>query len=65
MVEHDGPALVEAVVQRDTTDTGGIMTGSWHLPGLGEGYESGERPDEETESERERGSGIEEATGDD
>lgn len=47
MVDHDGPALVEAVVQHDTTDTGGLMTGEWHLPGLGEGYESGERPEKE------------------
>lgn len=48
MVEHDGPALVEAVVQRETTETGGIMTGAWHLPGLGEGYESDERSGDET-----------------
>ncbi|GGN88437.1 thiamine pyrophosphate-binding protein [Haloarcula pellucida] len=48
MVEHDGPALVEAVVQRETTETGGIMTGAWHLPGLGEGYESDERPGDES-----------------
>jgi acetolactate synthase-1/2/3 large subunit len=47
MVDHDGPALVEVVVQRDTTDTGGMMTGAWHLPGLDEGYESGDRPGEE------------------
>jgi len=59
MVEHDGPALVEAVVQRETTETGGIMTGAWHLPGLGEGYESAERPDEEPGTEET------EATGDD
>lgn len=51
MVEHDGPALVEAVVQRDTTDTGGVMTGAWHLPGLGEGYESTEREDVSVEAE--------------
>jgi acetolactate synthase-1/2/3 large subunit len=63
MVEHDGPAVVEAVVQRETTETGGIMTGAWHLPGLGEGYESDERPGEEAadpEAEAE-----EQATGDD
>ncbi|NHX41888.1 MULTISPECIES: thiamine pyrophosphate-binding protein [Haloarcula] len=59
MVEHDGPALVEAVVQRETTETGGIMTGAWHLPGLGEGYESAERPDAEPGTEET------EATGDD
>lgn len=57
MVEHDGPAFVEAVVQRDTTETGGIMTGAWHLPGLGEGYESDDRPDEETETESEGAAG--------
>jgi acetolactate synthase-1/2/3 large subunit len=59
MVEHDGPALVEAVVQRETTETGGIMTGVWHLPGLGEEYESAERPDGEPNTEET------EATGDD
>lgn len=57
MVDHDGPALVEAIVQNDTTETGGMMTGAWHLPNLGEGYESGERPDEEPEAQ--------EAVGDD
>ena len=57
MVAHDGPALVEAVVQRDTTETGGIMTGAWHLPGLGEGYDSSEQPDESTKAEGEEAAG--------
>ena len=57
MVDHDGPALVEAVVQRETTETGGIMTGAWHLPGLGEGYESAERPDDETSVEETEAAG--------
>ena len=57
MVDHDGPALVEAVVQRETTETGGIMTGAWHLPGLGEGYESAERPDDETSVEESEAAG--------
>jgi len=47
MLAHDGAAVVEAVVERETTETGAEMTGAWHLPGLGSGYESGERPDEE------------------
>ncbi|MBX0294088.1 thiamine pyrophosphate-binding protein [Haloarcula nitratireducens] len=57
MVEHDGPALVEAVVERDSTETGGIMTGAWHLPGLGEGYEAGERPGEENAEAEEEAAG--------
>ncbi|WP_135302794.1 thiamine pyrophosphate-binding protein [Haloarcula amylovorans] len=57
MVEHDGPALVEAVVERDSTETGGIMTGAWHLPGLGEGYEAGERPGEESAEAEEEAAG--------
>jgi acetolactate synthase-1/2/3 large subunit len=66
MVEHDGPALVEAVVQRDTTETGGVMTGAWHLPGLGEGYESDERPgDEGTEAEADADGEEQQAVSDD
>ena len=61
MVKHDGPAVVEAVVQRETTETGGIMTGAWHLPGLGDGYESDERPGEEAADPE----AEEQATGDD
>jgi len=49
-LDHDEPALVEAVVQRDTTETGGLITGAWHLPGLGEGYESNSREAEEIET---------------
>ena len=52
MVQYDCPALVEAVGQRDTTETGGIMTGAWHLPGLCEGYESAERNEADAAGEK-------------
>ncbi len=52
-LKHEGPAVVETVVKRDTTDTGGILTGAWHLPGLGEGYESDEREADDVEAEGE------------
>ncbi len=33
-IEHDGPALVEAVVEPDNPDSGAIITGKWDLADL-------------------------------
>ncbi|WP_435349170.1 hypothetical protein [Haloarchaeobius sp. HRN-SO-5] len=55
MVQYDGPDPVETVGQRDRTETGGIMTGAWHLLGLSEVYESAERDDADAEGRESAG----------
>ena len=35
-ISHDGPAIVEAIVEQDNPNSGAIITGEWDLAGLEE-----------------------------